>query len=234
MLSRSFPRFLLEVGLLVAAAAVSAVAHLEPIMIALVMAGAFGVVVLSEWLLTRGVAEPPARQASGGVAPDRRPRWAPRRHPREPAGSHAAAFPPVPGDRSGRPRQPAAAKAPPAVASVSPAAAERLRAGTLQPDDPPSPTVTRPDRDLAVSAAPVAGATLPRAIPAPLPAASARRRWNVFELQDQARLVAGADVTRDEELSFLLLYLREFADLDGELPEEFDGFVRESFTDLMR
>ena len=59
------------------------------------------------------------------------------------------------------------------------------------------------------------------------------RRWNVFELQDRARLAAGRDPARDEELSFLLLYLREFADLGGDLSEEFDVFVRESFTDLL-
>ena len=55
----------------------------------------------------------------------------------------------------------------------------------------------------------------------------------MFELQNRARTIAGADPARDEEISFLLLYLREFADIGGDLSEEFDTCVRESFPDLM-
>jgi hypothetical protein len=65
------------------------------------------------------------------------------------------------------------------------------------------------------------------------PPVAARRRWNVFDLQNRARALAGRDPARDEEVSFLLLYLREFADIGGDLNEEFDGFVRESFPDLL-
>ncbi len=60
-----------------------------------------------------------------------------------------------------------------------------------------------------------------------------RRRWNLFDLGNRARRIAGRDVARDEEISFLLLYLREFADMGGDLNEEFDSFVRESFPDLI-
>ncbi len=60
-----------------------------------------------------------------------------------------------------------------------------------------------------------------------------RRRWNVFELEERARAIAGSDPARDEELSFLLLHLRELADVSGELSEDFDGFVRGSFPDLI-
>jgi hypothetical protein len=60
-----------------------------------------------------------------------------------------------------------------------------------------------------------------------------RRRWDVFELQNRARTIAGKDAARDEEISFLLLYLREFADMGGDLSEEFDTFVRESFPDIL-
>ena len=60
-----------------------------------------------------------------------------------------------------------------------------------------------------------------------------RRRWNVFDLQNRARRIAGRDPARDEELSFLLLYLREFGDVGGDLSEDFDPFVRESFPDLL-
>jgi hypothetical protein len=70
--------------------------------------------------------------------------------------------------------------------------------------------------------------------PAPIaPPVVQRRRWNVFELQNRARAIAGKDAARDEEISFLLLYLREFADIGGDLSEEFDTFVRESFPDLL-
>ena len=79
---------------------------------------------------------------------------------------------------------------------------------------------------------------LPPAPVAPPPAPVAppvieRRSWNVFDLQNRARQIAGRDAARDEELSFLLLYLREFADVGGDLSEEFDAFVRESFGDLI-
>ena len=50
-----------------------------------------------------------------------------------------------------------------------------------------------------------------------------RRRWNVFDLQSRARQIAGRDPARDEETVFLLLHLREFVDIDGELGEDFDG-----------
>ena len=44
---------------------------------------------------------------------------------------------------------------------------------------------------------------------------------------------SGADVARDEERSFLLMYLREFASPDGVLPVDFDAVVRESFGDAL-
>jgi hypothetical protein len=60
-----------------------------------------------------------------------------------------------------------------------------------------------------------------------------RVRWNVFDLQDRASGIATTDPARHEECMFLLLYLREFADVAGDLTEEFDGFVRESFPELV-
>jgi hypothetical protein len=38
---------------------------------------------------------------------------------------------------------------------------------------------------------------------------------------------------RDEERSFLLMYLRDFAGADGVLPVDFDALVRDSFGDLV-
>ena len=37
----------------------------------------------------------------------------------------------------------------------------------------------------------------------------------------------------DEERTFLLMYLREFAGPDGLLPLDFDGLVRDSFGELV-
>jgi hypothetical protein len=42
------------------------------------------------------------------------------------------------------------------------------------------------------------------------------------------------DAERDYERSLLLVYLREFADFDGQLPPEFDELVNGSFGDLVR
>jgi hypothetical protein len=58
-------------------------------------------------------------------------------------------------------------------------------------------------------------------------------RWNVFDLERLARDVAGRDPQRDEEWRYTLLYLREFADADGSLPPSFDGFIRDSFSELV-
>lgn len=62
---------------------------------------------------------------------------------------------------------------------------------------------------------------------------AAPREWNVWELERIARLHAGADPGLDEERSFVLMSLREFASPDGVLPADFDGVVRESFGDLL-
>jgi len=59
------------------------------------------------------------------------------------------------------------------------------------------------------------------------------REWNLWELERLARNEAGGDVARDEERSYLLMYLREFAGADGTLPADFDGLVRDAFGDLL-
>ena len=71
-----------------------------------------------------------------------------------------------------------------------------------------------------------------RPVAAAPPAARLPRVWNLWDLERQARETAGADTARDEERSFLLMYLREFAAADGVLPAEFDPLVRETFADL--
>ena len=66
-----------------------------------------------------------------------------------------------------------------------------------------------------------------------LPASAEPREWNLWELERVTREAAGADAARDEERSFLLMYLREFADPDGMLPVTFDPLVRETFGDVL-
>lgn len=78
------------------------------------------------------------------------------------------------------------------------------------PAAPPSPAVVR----------------LPQADGAP-------REWNVWDLERIAREREGEDGTRDEELAFLLLELRQFANADGMLPASFDPVIRETFGELL-
>jgi hypothetical protein len=59
------------------------------------------------------------------------------------------------------------------------------------------------------------------------------RAWNVWELERLAGEAEGCDPAHDEELAFLLLELRQFANADGQLPVQFDPVVRESFGDLV-
>jgi hypothetical protein len=59
------------------------------------------------------------------------------------------------------------------------------------------------------------------------------RQWNLWDLERLVREHAGHDEVRDEERSFLLIYLRDFAGPDGLLPIDFDGLVRDSFGDLV-
>jgi hypothetical protein len=62
----------------------------------------------------------------------------------------------------------------------------------------------------------------------------APREWNLWELERLVRDRAGEDPIRDEEWSFTLMYLREFASADGHLSRDFDGLVRETFAEVLR
>ena len=59
------------------------------------------------------------------------------------------------------------------------------------------------------------------------------RRWNLWDLERLTRERSGDDAVRDEERSFLLMYMREFAGPDGLLPVDFDRLVRDSFGELV-
>jgi hypothetical protein len=62
-----------------------------------------------------------------------------------------------------------------------------------------------------------------------MPLNGAPREWNVWELERLARYAEA----RDEEVAFLLLELRQFADAHGRLPVSFDPVIRESFGELL-
>jgi len=78
----------------------------------------------------------------------------------------------------------------------------------------------------------------PEPEPEPTPAAAViriggPRQWNVWDLERVAREHAGGDPVADEERTFLLMYLRDFARADGLLPADFDDLVRQSFGGLV-
>jgi hypothetical protein len=73
----------------------------------------------------------------------------------------------------------------------------------------------------------------PAAEPVVTPAAPEPHDWNLWELERVVRESAGGDTARDEERSFLLMHLREFADPDGMLPVTFDLLVREALGDVL-
>ena len=66
-----------------------------------------------------------------------------------------------------------------------------------------------------------------------LPVSGTPREWNVWELERLARANSGGDMAKDEELSYLLVYLRGFATPEGTLSADFDDLVRESFGPLL-
>jgi hypothetical protein len=66
-----------------------------------------------------------------------------------------------------------------------------------------------------------------------LPANDDPRAWNLWELERATRDHATDDIARNEERSYLLMYLREFAGPDGVLPTDFDGLVRDAFGDML-
>jgi outer membrane biosynthesis protein TonB len=66
-----------------------------------------------------------------------------------------------------------------------------------------------------------------------LPISGGPREWNLWELERVTRDHATDDVAQNEERSYLLMYLREFAGPDGTLPADFDGLVRDAFGDLL-
>jgi hypothetical protein len=97
---------------------------------------------------------------------------------------------------------------------------------------PPRPDPTPPAPELRAVPAPESEPAVdlePEPAVARIRLNGAPREWNVWELERLARN-GGA---RDEELAFLLLELRQFANADGRLSVSFDPVIRESFGELL-
>jgi len=135
-----------------------------------------------------------------------------------------------------------------------------VRVLLAEPEPAPVPVIeAAPEPEAAPAPAPVPAAAPPRLAPVPdpvpappqpppppppapepvlPPAASVTRigapeQWNVWDLERLAREHAGGDPIADEERTFLLMYLRDFAGPDGQLPADFDALVRQSFGELV-
>jgi hypothetical protein len=130
----------------------------------------------------------------------------PDEHPPDPLPEPDSPPEPAPPAPEPRPPTPEPGDPPPQLRSVPP------------PEPEPEPTLEQSEQQPVVRL-PVDGAE-PRA-------------WNIWELERLADEAEGGDPAYDEELDFLLLELRQFANADGQLPVEFDPVVRESFGDLV-
>jgi hypothetical protein len=240
------PRFLIEAGFLVAVAIGAGFARLGTVTIILVMAGAWLLMAAVEWVIARSRVRsaPEAMVAPAEPLEQRReppavrtvpvpptpvpipypaatPPAAERREPEpapapEPEVTPGPSLEPAPEPEREGPAEPAPPEKPPEQPRVAVVAA--VPAPGPEPLRPPEPTVTEPE--------PRVVAFTPRTLGVP-------QAWNLWELERIAREQSGTDALRDEERSFLLMYLREFADADGVLPTSFDSIVRESFGDVL-
>ena len=124
-------------------------------------------------------------------------------------------------------------EAPPPVEPAVRAPERRERARSfvrLRAIPPAQPLETHP----AVAARPAGAAARPAPQVVRLPQRTPEpREWNIWELERLAREEARRTPARAEEWSYLFLHLREFADVRGTLPVEFDDLVRESFGSLV-
>jgi hypothetical protein len=98
---------------------------------------------------------------------------------------------------------------------------------------PEAPAAAPPRREPVPAAGPVASA--PSAPPAPAQAVPAARgsQWNVWELERATQGDPSPDSERAYERTVLLMFLRDYASSDGQLPPEFDELVRDAFSELL-
>jgi hypothetical protein len=201
-------RFLIEAGFIIAVAVIAGIERLSTWWIIAVVAGAWVIVAIVEIVVwtRQGVARQPP------VVESAPPAFVPAAPVRvrvpPPAESQPQPELEATAEREPEPEREPISEAPRIVA-VPPPAPEPEQ----EPEPQPEPGATR--------------------VVAFLPANDGPREWNLWELERAARDHATDDVVRNEERSFLLMYLREFAGPDGVLPLDFDGLVRDAFGDVL-
>ena len=202
-------RFLIEAGFIIAVAVIAGIERLSTWWIIAVVASAWIIVAIVEivvWARQAGVREDPAFESSESFESF------------EPQAEEPTFVAPV-------------------RVRVQPTVESRP-----EPEPEPEPERERepePSRIAAVPSPPPEPESDPEPEPVParvvafLPANEGPREWNLWELERAARDHATDDVVRNEERSYLLMYLREFAGPDGVLPADFDGLVRDAFGDVL-
>jgi hypothetical protein len=240
------PRFTIEAGLIIAVAVVAALVRLGTITIILVMAATWLLMAAVELVISRSRARPAPEAMLVPAEPleQRREPPAVRTVPPPPVVSPRIA--PVP--ESGHEpvvderREPEPAPAPEPDVTPGPSLEPAPEPGRDEPPEPAPPETPPEQPRVAIVAAapePERQPELPtselesRLVPFTSRSLGVPQQWNLWELERVARERSGADAVRDEERSFLLMYLRDFADADGVLPTSFDAIVRESFGDAL-
>lgn len=216
------PRFVGEAAFLIAVAVAAALLSLTKPAIVGVMAGAWLLVAVVEWGLSRRAgAREPAREAEPFTPPIRE-----RARPVERMLEPDLLAEPIPPERVTATGEPESLEArveevpPPLPEPVPPTAEPPALVAVPGPEPEPEPG---PEPEPARAEVVRLDATW----------GYEPREWNLWELERAARDAAGDDPERDEERSFLLMYLRDFAGPDGSLPTRFDALVRDSFGGLL-
>ena len=205
-------RFIVEAGFIIAVAVIAGIERLSTWWIIAVVAGA--------WLIVAAVEI--AVWARNVVAQQPQP-------VDEPADLEPAPTP----EYASRP--PVVVRPQPSVETreAEPSSEPEPEAQTREPERPRIVAVPALPPEPEPEPEPEAEPEEPDRVVAFLPANDSPREWNLWELERAARDHGGNDVARNEERSYLLMYLREFAGPDGTLPADFDALVRESFGDVL-
>jgi hypothetical protein len=206
-------RFLVEAGFIIAVAVIAGIERLSTWWIVAVVAGAWIVVAIVEivvWARQVVARQPVAAEVS------------------EPEGMEAAFVVPSPPRSRVQP--------PPEARGVREAEPE-AEPGQVPVHEPPRIVAVPPPRPVPEPEPESQREPGPEPetarVVAFIPANDGPREWNLWELERAARDHASDDIVRNEERSYLLMYLREFAGPDGVLPTDFDGLVRDAFGDML-
>ncbi len=228
------PQFIVEVLFLAAVALVVGFAGLDPIWIVLVMAVAFLLVVAFDLTLSRAARR--RKAAEPAVAEPVQ---------LEPAHVHVLATAPEPDVQpvlvAREESMPEPELEPPPAPEPIPPAEEPLEPEPPEPEPEPEPEAPKleavpdpepepePEPEPAPEPEPEPEPEAEKVVTLPIPATP--REWNVWELERLVREQGAGG--QDEERTFLLVYLRDFATPEGTLPVDFDSLVRESFGEML-